>query len=90
MTSSKFVDCSTAKSAGLPFKILSTYIGMRRHKRADYIDILQSEITRLSLSWSHNGAAHSDPLDRRCNEPSGLRLLNELARIRQPEFPPLR
>jgi hypothetical protein len=63
---------------------------MRRHKRADYIDILQSEITRLSLSWSHNGAAHSDPLDRRCNEPSGLRLLDELARIPQPGIPSLR
>ena len=40
--------------------------------------------------WSHNGAAHSDPFDRRLDQPFGLRVLNELARVCHSEIPSLR
>src|ERR1044072_8510575 len=43
-----------------------------------------------SLKWGHNRATHSDPLDRRLDQPFGLRVLNELARIRRAEIPSLR
>src|SRR5258705_13274652 len=49
-----------------------------------------STLTRASLKWSHDGAAHSDPLDRRLDQPLGLRVLDESARERHPEIPSLR
>lgn len=43
-----------------------------------------------SLQRGHNGAAHADPLDGPLDQSLGLRVLNELARVYEPEISSLR